>query len=264
MTRSQISSMLAKAPLFGTMRHELVEETIKDRNFSSENARIHVRKIVRRNADSLVACDVSSREAEAEVMKVLPQLQKFANEYTTLDPLSRSTGPPQYLLQPGGQQSPLQFVVTALEAVEEPAISPELGLKGNIDMVVEASTVCSTLHGTIRDFKMMSVELKTGHNQNTQSAHMAQLALYTLMLQSRYGRKSACSASASATAGDGVLLYMNNESIQAVHIAPCMSEIKSLICNRNSLAIDTIRAARPRGVQLLYQNDQDSSNTVPK
>lgn len=248
------------------MRHNLFEETMKERDFTIENARKHVRKIVRRNADSLVACQVSNQEAESEVMKVLPQLQAFAKKFTTLDPSPRPTNQQLPLLEPsdGQRKPPVQFVATAVEAVEEPAISPELGLKGNIDVVVEASTSSTTLHGTARDVALMSVELKTSHHQATQTDHKAQLSLYTLMLQSRCGRKNTCSPSASATRGDGVLLYMNNEAVRAVHVAPPLADIKSLIGQRNVVANETLRASRPR-VVLSYQNDdQGRPKNSPK
>ena len=247
------------------MRHGLFDETFKDKDFSAENARNHVRKIVRKNAENLVALQISSQDAETEVMKVLPQLQRFAKQYTNLDP---SPGPRNHawptLELSGMQRTQVQFLATKADAVEEPAISHELGLRGSVDMVVEASTASSTLQGVTRDSALMSVELKTGHNQATHHAHTAQLALYIIMLQARFGRKRTFSASATAPRGDGVLLYMNNEAIKAVHVVPHISEIKSLIENRNTIAIETLRAARPRGILLSYQNEQDGSNNALK
>lgn len=56
---------------------------------------------------------------------------------------------------------------------------------------------------------------------------------------------------------------MNNEAVRAVHIAPILSEIKSLIGQRNVVATETIRASHPR-VVISYQSEQDASNTAPK
>jgi len=197
-------------------------------------------------------------------MKFVLQLQAFAEDFTTLDPISKPEVLPLLELSGGGVQPPVQFVATAVEAVEEPAISHELGLKGNIDVIVQASMKSSANHNMTQDSALVSVELKTGHHQRTQHAHTAQLALYTLMMQSRYGRKRRYSSSATSSRGDGVLLYMNNEAIRAVHVAPHLSEIKSLIGQRNVVATETLRASRPRGIVLSYQNEQDSTNNAPK
>jgi hypothetical protein len=92
---------------------------------------------------------------------------------------------------------------------------------------------------------------------------MAQLALYTLMLKTKYGTKGDQSSQATGSTDTGVLLYMNGDSFRAVHVAPRLGEIKSLVGQRNVVANETRRVSRPRGVVLNYedrnlQNNQSS------
>jgi DNA replication factor Dna2 len=247
------------------MRHSLFEATMKEQDFAVEPTIAHIRKIVKQNAEGLLSCNALSREAEQEILKFLPQLQRFANEYTEFGQVRgpRSLGQ-SALLESHGTVLPTQFIAKSAEAIEEPVISPELGLKGNVDMLVNAVTVkLDPQLGQQTATSIMGVELKTGHNQRPQNVHIAQLALYVVMLQTRYGTARSKSNESSA-AGDGLLLYMNNEAVRAVHIAPMLSEIKSLIGMRNVVAIESLRAARPRGIRLLYEEDGESSKVTAK
>ena len=154
-------------------------------------------------------------------------------------------------------------------SIEEPIVSPELALKGNIDAVLEANTleIPNTYFSQDRvqnpspQNSLMCLELKTGHNQNTQNAHMAQLALYTLMLQSRYGSQSKQTSTSDQSGSEpngasvgGVLLYLNHESMRSAHVAPLLNETKSLIGQRNVVASGLYKASRPRGVVLSYDD----------
>ena len=244
----------AKAALDGTMRHALFEATMKSKDFTNSAAIAHVKSIVRENAESILACNVSTREAEKEIVKFLPQLQRFAKEYTEF-----RTGVPSTMfhaqLESHGAAQSSSFIAKSVEAVEEPVISPELGLKGNVDMLVKA--ISTTSNQSLPSPSLMGIELKTGHHQTPQNIHVAQLALYVIMLQTRSGAEGFNSDNfATSTTKSGVLLYMNNESIRAIHIAPIISEIKSLIGMRNVVAIETVHAQRPRGVRLSYEGSE--------
>lgn len=248
------------------MRHSLFEETMKEQDFTVEPAIEHIRKIVKKNAEGLLSCNVSSREAEQEILKFLPQLQRFANEYTEFGLVKGPRNLSQCAkLESQGTALPTQFIAKSAQAIEEPVISPELGLKGNVDMLVKALTAkLDPQLGKQTSTSIMSVELKTGHNQRPQNVHIAQLALYVVMLQTRHGTAGS-KLNESSAADSGLLLYMNNEAVRAVHIAPMLSEIKSLIGMRNVVAIESIRASRPRGVRLSYEADDiDSSKAIAK
>lgn len=151
-----------------------------------------------------------------------------------------------------------------------PAISKELGLKGNVDCIVEATTklVSSQFSKTDNtETSLMSIELKTGHNQKTQRSHLAQLCLYSLMLQTRYGvdvvsqQPRSLALKSTDTTGGGMLLYLNHESVSACHVQASLDETKALIMQRNTLACATAKAAQPRGVLLSYEDDDADDDT---
>ena len=255
----------AKAPLFGTMRHELFEATMREKDFSIKSASMHLQQILRRNSEGLLACGTTSREAEQEVMKMVPQLQQFATDFTVFGQCRDKKALNQLaVLEPQGAQPSVRLVANSVEAIEEPVISPQLGLKGNVDMIIRATTAPADTSNAKALVSLVGIELKTGHNQRTQNAHMAQLALYTLMMQSRYGWKASLNSKTLGCTSSGMLLYMNDSSFRAVHILPLMSEIKSLIGQRNVVANESMRVSRPRGVVLSYENELDSSNRVPR
>jgi len=79
--------------------------------------------------------------------------------------------------------SQLNLSVNNLLEVEEHIWSPMYGLKGNIDATVQVA--CNEGDGD-RNL-IVPLELKTA-NKETNQAHRAQTALYTLLLSDRYGK----------------------------------------------------------------------------
>ncbi len=71
--------------------------------------------------------------------------------------------------------------VNKLLEVEEKVWSPMYGLKGNVDATVQVRLK----DGTEEETLTVPFELKTGKHANP--SHMAQTALYTLLLSDRYG-----------------------------------------------------------------------------
>ena len=73
--------------------------------------------------------------------------------------------------------------INKLLDVEEHVWSPMYGLKGNIDATVQVVMKDGGDEKTLT----VPLEVKTGRN-NTNAAHRAQTALYTLLLSDRYGK----------------------------------------------------------------------------
>lgn len=259
------------------MRHELFERCMSSQDFSWPTAKVIANRIIRRNAESLVGCGVRESEARSQVLQVVTKIQRFANQYTTLNPAknvdSIAKSARGGLLKGNGMQPDMHFLAHSVQATEEAVVCPELGIKGNLDVTVSATT--STLpNGNIPagppQTSLMSIELKTGHNQNPQSSHMAQLALYTMMLRVRRGpnRPSTTPSSqplnqeATLGAGEtGMLLYLNHENYRASHVSPMLNEIKSLIGQRNLVASELERVSSPRGVILSYEDENNNEAT---
>jgi DNA replication ATP-dependent helicase Dna2 len=79
--------------------------------------------------------------------------------------------------------SKLNLSINKLLEVEEHIWSPMYGLKGNIDATVQ---VACREQGIEKNL-VVPLELKTGR-RDTNQAHRAQTALYTLLLSDRYGK----------------------------------------------------------------------------
>jgi hypothetical protein len=242
---------------------------MSNQDFSWPTAKSIVQNIVRRNAESLVGCGIHDTEAREEVLRVVPQIQRFAADFTSFIKRRRQPSASDAYgsrLKGNGTQPDMHFVANSVQATEESIVCPELGLKGYLDVTVSAMThpLSSTVgHQASQSVvqpqtSLASIELKTGHNQNPQNAHMAQLALYTMMLRVRRGPQTHSSSivqgvSQEIGAGEsGMLLYLNHEAYRALHVTPMPNEIKSLIGQRNLVASELSRASRPRGVILNY------------
>jgi DNA replication ATP-dependent helicase Dna2 len=288
--KSKIGStgISSKAAFFGTMRHGLFEACMKTAEFDSFFAQRVIKKLLREKAEMLIGCNISESEAEVEILGVLPMIQQFAQEYTTLrkdimmlSSLGKTVG--------GVACHPdIRLLVKGVHSVEENIVSASLGLKGSIDGVLEAESMTighkhngpsstnalNNSNDPTPQQSLMCLELKTGHNQNVQNAHMAQLSLYTFMLQSRYGThveldgnlntgpQSPRKTSVKGGAPGGILLYLNDKSQQICHVSPRMNEVKTLMSQRNVVASDSKRALCPRGITLSFEEGNGKENEV--
>lgn len=152
--------------------------------------------IVRNRAENLVGCGALNEEDMInEVLKIIPQIQKFAAAYTSFGLGRENIFNKGSQLDGQGIIPNIEFLAQTVFDTEEETVSTELGLKGFIDVTVETiSSRYNRSEDGLEDQKkdviiksLMPIELKTGHNQNPQGSHMAQLALYTLTLRSRHG-----------------------------------------------------------------------------
>jgi DNA replication ATP-dependent helicase Dna2 len=126
----------------------------------------------------------------------------------------------------GGKK--VNLAVTKLLDVEEHVWSPMYGLKGNIDATVEVAM----LEGDRKQTLTVPFEVKTGKHAN--SNHMAQTALYTLLLSDRY----------DINISYGILYYM--ETSKTMRIPAIRHELRHMVMQRNQLAC----YIRERSVQL--------------
>lgn len=279
------SGLSSEAAIVGTMRHDLFEACMQQQDFSTEFAQGKVDAIVRSHSDTLVGCQYyDDTRARHEVLQVLPQIRDFASKYCSFGPAPKQRLLPSAgkasMLRGHGFQTDIDFTADAVYATEEAAISPELGLKGFVDATLGTTTKPSgSASPTLQS--LMGLELKTGHRQNPQNEHMAQLALYTLMLRMRRGSAIVGSPTNNSNghqhgagpeadcdkrhlslqngaASGGMLLYLNHEAYLALHISPVLSEVKSLIGQRNVLATDARKAMKARGVVL--SNDKEKQD----
>ncbi len=275
--RNGSTGLTSKSALIGTLRHALFGVCMKERNFEKGFVVRQTKKIVRENADAMLGCGVTTADAEKQLIDTLPILLDFVKQHTTfMSPATDSLFPNTYVHGHVGGDKGVRFVAHATYSIEEPVVSPELALKGYVDAVLETTIDVPVNENdpfqlTITGLKhsLMALELKTGHNQASQHTHMGQLSLYTLMLQGRYGVRlsssqtrskqtsaNKCKPDPEGAASGGLLLYLNEQSSKATHVAPEFDEFKSLIGQRNIIAAELVKSSRPRGVLLRYEEDK--------
>lgn len=208
-----------KFAVFGTLRHALFQMCLLSQDFSPPSIKRYIKTIVRNHAETILGAGLTDEEAIQETSQSILQLQRFASLHFNTTSANNN------------RNNDFSFRICGVHSIEESAVSPELGLKGNIDALVR---VDSTKNPTQQ---LMGMELKTGHNQkSTNQSHVVQLSLYSLMLQARYdGNKN-----------EGILLYLNNQDQRAVHVTPSTNEFKSLISIRNQIVYETKRSFLPR------------------
>lgn len=231
-------------------------------NFSREFAKNAVRTIVRNHGDKLIGAGlVNEKLMNFEVLKIMPNIRKFAEIYTKF-----TINDNHAILTGVGMSPSIEVLAERLHGTEEFAISPELGIKGFIDASVEVESsfqVGAQNYGAHvnRQRSFMGIELKTGHNQTPQGSHLAQLALYTLALRTRYGSMISNGVnrtdSVQGAACGGMLLYLNHASLNAVHVSPELNELKTLLNQRNTVASDTRKASMPRGIKVEYDKTNE-------
>lgn len=286
-SRNGSTGLTAKSALIGTLRHALFGWCIKEQNFQKAFVVRKSKQIVRENAEGLLGCSVTTEEAEKQLVDTLPIIIDFVNKHTTfLSPNKATALPTAYVQGHMGGGKGVRFAAHSTFSIEEPVISPELALKGYVDAVLETTTAAAgnendNSQHTITGLKhsIMALELKTGHHQVSRNAHLAQLSLYTLMLQGRYGAKldssnhqilstrfkgGTAKPDPEGAAPGGMLLYLNQEASKATHVAPEFEEFKSLIGQRNIIAADLVKASKPRGISLNYEAEKlaDDQNGI--
>ena len=247
------SGLSSKAALFGTMRHDLFERCMREQVFDMASQLDYIDEIAREKAEDLVALGIRNAEATKELTRVLSQIHEFRNNYTDFG--TRKKGVRDAAIIEGTTSGNLHFLAHSIESAEESLVSHELGLKGNIDATVEATAMEVSGQDPRPTKSIACIELKTGHNQRPQHYHMAQLALYILLLQTRYRPAN------KEVSDSGMLLYMNNDAVKAHRITPMVGEIKSLVGQRNLVATELRRSLSPRGIVLHYESENGSSNS---
>lgn len=131
----------AKPAVIGTLRHELFQRCLRQRDATPQSGALFTREILRQSAGSLVGCGVvDQKEAFSDVMAILPQVRSFLATYTSWDMPKFGAS-----LQPrGGNECAgaamatmegmlgscdLNLAIRDVHSTEEWTHVPELGLK---------------------------------------------------------------------------------------------------------------------------------------
>ena len=248
-----------QALLMGTLRHRLFEESLEHADFTPKILSDRIDRIIQEASQDIVGVPgMTSHAAKSELFKVVPQVKRFVDEFTSF---GKARAQNLVQLDSVSAQPPVYFRATGVHAIEETINSPEMGIKGNIDAVLHAR-VSDTLQKPPTE-ALVGVELKTSHNQRVDNSHMAQLALYNLMLRARTeaSKMKKKNATRNIVASEtSILLYLNAEAVKVGSMSLSVSDIKSLIGQRNMVATKQKQASALRGIEIKVEAD----STWPK
>ena len=184
------TGLTSTSALMGTMLHGLFQKCLTSKRFDTEFSLVTIENIVRENAESLIGCNALEQDVKKELLDAAPTIQAFAARFTTM--VNDNGGD---FVGGVGMNPDIFLKGQRAHSVEEGIESTELGLKGNIDAVLEADIVPAgkgdldtnyASPSSVLEKLLICLELKTGHKQSASTAHCAQLALYIMMLQSRF------------------------------------------------------------------------------
>jgi DNA replication ATP-dependent helicase Dna2 len=210
--RIKNSSDISKPQVFGNIFHELFQEAMKVNKWNLSSLRALVEAILVRHVEDLYLIQMSIPEAIEYMMSRVPALKAWAEVFLRTTPSAKSVVEDRH-------SSKVNLSINKLLEVEEHIWSPMYGLKGNIDATVQVA--CNDGEGN-RNL-VVPLELKTG-NRDTNQAHRAQTALYTLLLSDRY----------DVDVTFGLLYYLEISKI--FRIRGVRHELLQMIQERNRLA----------------------------
>ncbi|KAJ5665956.1 uncharacterized protein N7477_008404 [Penicillium maclennaniae] len=210
--RVKAFGQLEKPQAFGVFFHEVFQEALQANKWDLGSLKSVVVSVMEKHIEELYSINMSVAEAVAEIMGKIPTVQAWANVFLQATPQANS-------LVEDRNSSKLNLSINKLLEVEEHIWSPMYGLKGNIDATVQV-----TSRGQDGDQNLLvPLELKTG-KRDTNQAHRAQTALYTLLLSDRY----------DVDVNFGLLYYLENS--RTLSIRGIRHELLQMIQVRNQLA----------------------------
>ncbi|KAK6495309.1 Tripartite DNA replication factor [Arthrobotrys musiformis] len=197
--------------VYGNILHEVFQVALSSNDFSTQFLEKEITRILSSHMGNLYAVRVTPSMATDHLRTQIPFLQDWAKVFVSAKPKPGA-------MAKGHRSVDVNMAVRKVLDVEEHIWSPKFGLKGNIDVTVEADLRDINGHSVLT----VPLELKTGRNAKV--AHRAQVMLYTLLMSDRYDIESLC----------GVLYYM--EKAETIRVPNLSDEIRGLMIGRNHLA----------------------------
>ncbi|EDU40155.1 DNA replication helicase Dna2 [Pyrenophora tritici-repentis Pt-1C-BFP] len=203
----------ANAPmLYGTLLHELFQEAMKVNKWDSVFLSEIIDVLLPRHLETILEINSTCEAIKEHMSSKLPELQAWAKLFVRAEPQNDAV-----VRELNGRQSIMS--INKLLDVEEHVWSPMYGLKGNIDATVQVTMRDDQGERTLT----VPFEVKTGKNSSN-AAHVAQTALYNLLLSNRYDVDIAY----------GILYYLETSDISRVPAV--RNDIMHMIIKRNELA----------------------------
>lgn len=137
-----------------------------------------IEKLLPNHLETILEINSTCEAVKEHMTSKLPEMQAWARIFVRTEPQADAV-----VRERNGRQSIMS--INKLLDVEEHVWSPMYGLKGNIDATVQVTMRDDLGERTLT----VPFEVKTGKNSSN-AAHVAQTALYNLLLSNRYGKLS--------------------------------------------------------------------------
>lgn len=173
-----------EALVHGEILHKVFQSLIPSGDFSLGRVKAEMRRIVMDSVEELYAIDQSEEKVLLILERYIPGMQAWAATYLTAEPTPHASVVTDR--GPSFGHDRHQPVVVGIEKVldiEEHIWSPMYGIKGMIDVTVQAKIKKGYTTQTLT----IPLEIKTGVKSKI-LAHRAQTILYTLLMHDRYGK----------------------------------------------------------------------------
>ena len=214
----------SKAMVYGKILHEVFQQALSANQWDEKFLADLVERTVNNHVEGLWELGMADTVlATEEVRAKMGELAAWAANFVVTKPLDSS-------LVDDKKGEKVWMSVSKLIAVEEHIWSPQYGLKGNVDATVQTTLMDDPREPTKK--LVAPFEVKTGRTTQSPS-HVAQTALYTLLLSDRY----------DLNVKAGILYYL--ESSAMMRVAPRAIEIRQMVQQRNRLAGYIHRARNP-------------------
>jgi DNA replication ATP-dependent helicase Dna2 len=159
--------------MYGHILHELFQEAMKANAWDDGSFEKYMTSILPRHYETMVEIGLNLNQVREHLRSKVPEMRGWAETFVARQGGGAVKGR-------NGQQ--IRMSIDKLLDVEEHIWSPNYGLKGNVDATVQA-----TVHDQSGERQLaLPFELKTG--KRVSEHHVAQTALYTLLVSDRYGK----------------------------------------------------------------------------
>ncbi|KAH0579057.1 hypothetical protein H2248_003215 [Termitomyces sp. 'cryptogamus'] len=208
------------ALVWGNILHEVMQSCFSESRWETTWVDQKIDEAILKSLNELVKIDVTIEEAKHEVTTRAKGLLAFSERYISDFPKSDATLTNTRTVK---QQGNSLLAVSELLDIEEDIWSPTYGLKGKLDVTVNAIVSDpNPPFAPVLSSGPKPLEIKTGRAVAAME-HRAQTMLYTLLTAERYG----------VEVPSGLLYYTQSEEVTKVPAG--RNEIRGLIIARNEM-----------------------------
>ena len=220
--RIKASGESHKAMVYGNILHEIFQKALSSNQWDEKFLAEMVEETVQNHVEDLWQLGMTDTVlATEEISGKMGETASWARIFVAKSPSEVAT-------IDGRQGGKARMSISKLIAIEEHIWSPQYGLQGKIDATVQMTQMDQGNSKTL----LYPFEVKTGRTTFS-VMHLAQTALYTLLLSDRYD--------IDVTAG--ILYYLESSAMS--RIAPPVAELRQMLQQRNRLASLLHRARNP-------------------